>query len=172
MGVVRLAGDKTSAYSIDNPAFLRHPVSSTFHGRDVFASLAGHLAAGVPLSEVGAPLALEELTPAPYEDAVAYGNRIDVMVLHINHFGSCILNLRTEMLAMEPTGSLVAELSRDKVSLGRVPMVPAFAYVHRGSPLLYPDSYGRIGLALNQGNAAQHFGLEVGDLFTLLLERT
>jgi S-adenosylmethionine hydrolase len=170
MGVVRMAGGMASAYSIDNPAFMRQPVSSTFHGRDVFAFLAGHLAAGAALADVGAPLAAADLAPAPYEEAEAEGNRIDAIVLHVNRFGNCILNVRAELLAAPPERSLEAELVRDRRVMGRAAVAPAFACVHRGSALLYPDSYGRIGLALNQGDAARHFGLGVGAPISLLLE--
>lgn len=170
MSLVRLAGGLAAAYSIDNPDFMRQPVSSTFHGRDVFASVAGHLAAGADLSGVGAPVPPSQLVAAPYEEAAVSGSLIESVVLHINRFGNCILNIREEQMTPAMALGRAIHLYRNEQPLGQALVAPSFSYCAIGSPLIYPDSYGRVGLALNQGNAASRFGLEIGSPLTLRWE--
>jgi len=167
MSLVRLAGGLSAAYSLDNPNFLRQPVSSTFHGRDVFASVAGHLAAGADLAAVGAPIPPSQLATVPYEEAVPSDLGVESVVLHINRFGNCILNIREEQMAPALAQGRAIQLYRQKQALGQALVAPSFSFVAIGSPLIYPDSYGRVGLALNQGNAALSFGLEVNSPLTL-----
>lgn len=66
--------------------------SATFHGRDLFAPLAGHLAAGLPLDRCGeavaAPRLCEELVP------VVDGAQVRSLVVSVDHFGNCITGVR------------------------------------------------------------------------------
>ena len=82
---------KHKARHVTNEAFLREHVSTTFHGRDVFAPIAAHLSSGTSPDELG-PLvlnivSLESLGPRVTNDGV------EARIIHIDRFGNCIANL-------------------------------------------------------------------------------
>jgi S-adenosylmethionine hydrolase len=83
------------AIHLTNEDFFRHPVSRTFHGRDIFAPVAAALSNGVTVSELGDEVSdfvrLDSL--APHKDS---DGRIQARVLHIDRFGNCITNLTRE----------------------------------------------------------------------------
>ena len=84
-------------FHLTRERYFRHPVSTTFHGRDVFAPVAGALARGATPDEVGEeitdPVRLDPLLPRRGADGGWEG-----VVLHVDHFGNCITNLtRTEL---------------------------------------------------------------------------
>jgi S-adenosyl-L-methionine hydrolase (adenosine-forming) len=155
-------GGVDEAVELAEPAYRLEPVASTFHGRDIFAPAAAHLASGVDLAELGPQVPAPELVrlelPAP-----EFGTRrIRATVLDVDRFGNVQLNLTTsdlERVGIEP-GSLL------EVGVGseRYYAVAArtFAEVRSGDILLYEDSYGRISIAINRGNAADMFGAGVG----------
>jgi S-adenosylmethionine hydrolase len=80
------------AIHLTNETFFRHPVSQTFHGRDIFAPVAALLAGGISVDEFGAEIddwvRLNPLTPV-----VASDGSIEGRVIHIDRFGNCITNL-------------------------------------------------------------------------------
>jgi S-adenosylmethionine hydrolase len=83
------------AIHLTNQAFFRHPVSATFHGRDIFAPVAAALARGVAVEEFGGEVSdyvrLNSLRPL-----VASDGSIEGRVIHIDRFGNCITNLTRE----------------------------------------------------------------------------
>jgi S-adenosyl-L-methionine hydrolase (adenosine-forming) len=83
--------DGPAAFELDRAEFWRASVSDTFHGRDVFAPVAGHLAAGVAIARLGSPVAqielLSDLNPTPIKDGLR------LRVEHIDRFGNLITNL-------------------------------------------------------------------------------
>jgi S-adenosylmethionine hydrolase len=83
------------AVELSNKKFFRHPVSRTFHGRDIFAPVAAALSNGVALGEFGPVIddliRLESLAPG-----TADGGRIEATIIHIDRFGNCITNLTRE----------------------------------------------------------------------------
>lgn len=88
-----------TAWQIANEQLFRKPVSSTFHGRDVFAPVAGALSTGVPPESCGAALfdlvALEQLAPRKAR------NGFEGSIIHIDRFGNCITNLTSEHINEE-----------------------------------------------------------------------
>jgi S-adenosylmethionine hydrolase len=157
--------------AIENRSLIRHPTSTTFHGRDIFSSVAGHLARGVPFEEVGGRLDAETLVPAPYADATFAQGHTRATVIHINRYGNCILNISEEEVYGDSLKSRSYRLITNEGEPGDVQAVACFSSVPVGDALLYPDSYGRVALALNQGNASHKFHLNLGDEFELALMR-
>lgn len=92
-----LGGGEHRAYRIENSAWMLHPVSGTFHGRDVFAPTAAALAAGAVASDAGSPLTtLVELADPPRPEV---GDRhIRGAVVHVDGFGNIITNIPRELL--------------------------------------------------------------------------
>ncbi|CDM65667.1 MAG: SAM-dependent chlorinase/fluorinase [Pyrinomonas methylaliphatogenes] len=88
------------AFHLTNERFFRHPVSATFHGRDIFAPVAASLTLGVPPEEFGPPIddlvQLEPLAPQRVGE-----NEMRARIVHIDRFGNCITNLTRADLTEE-----------------------------------------------------------------------
>ncbi|HVS80534.1 MAG TPA: SAM-dependent chlorinase/fluorinase [Pyrinomonadaceae bacterium] len=83
---------KWRAIHLTNEEFFRHPVSATFHGRDIFAPVAAALASGVAVEDFGDEVS-DYVRLNPLEPVVASDGSIDGRVIHIDRFGNCITNL-------------------------------------------------------------------------------
>lgn len=164
----RTLGGMVAARSLENRALWLETVSHTFHGRDVFAPVAAHLAAGTPFEEVGPALELADVTDLVLPAATPRDGGLDTSVLLIDAFGNCRLAGETGDLAaafgeMQPGRrfELVLE-ERGTHPAGRVPVswVATFGEVPVGAPLLFEDAdYAGPALAVNQGSAAERLGL-------------
>ncbi|WP_067461513.1 SAM hydrolase/SAM-dependent halogenase family protein [Actinomadura macra] len=151
-------GGVIRAHVLENPAYRLPSVSTTFHGRDVFSPAAAHLALGVDVAELGPPAA-----PLPLDVAAPeIGDRALIAApLYVDRFGSLILNagpddLTAALGALEYGAALEVRWSG---GAERVAFAETFGSVPVGEPLLWVDSSGRLGLAVNQGSAAERFGL-------------
>jgi S-adenosyl-L-methionine hydrolase (adenosine-forming) len=156
-------GGVEEAVELAEPAYRLEPVARTFHGRDIFAPAAAHLAVGVPLADLGPALSPAGLVRLEMPEPEVGTRRIRATVLHVDRFGNVQLNLRSDHLrqiGIEPGSRVEIE-----VGFERYYAVAAntFAEVRRGEIVLYEDSYWRIALAINQGNAAEMFGAQVGE---------
>ena len=135
------------------------PVSATFHGRDLFAPVAAHLAAGAPLAAAGEPFDPSEVVQLHMPLARAEGSEIVAHALAFDRFGNIVLDVEH------------AELTTAGLRLGQQVLVngqPAryattFADVPAGGLLLYEDAYRTLALAVNRGSAAQVLGLALDD---------
>jgi S-adenosyl-L-methionine hydrolase (adenosine-forming) len=164
-------GGLVRAHRLANPDYRLASVSATFHGRDLFAPAAGHVAAGVDLAGLGpvidTPVPLEP--PAP----VIGPGTLTVSVLYRDDFGSLILSGETSDLraALGPvTCGTALELSwtgPDGPRVLRLTYEETFGSVPFGEPLLFTDSSGWLGLAINQGSAESRFGLATNHLITV-----
>jgi S-adenosylmethionine hydrolase len=149
------------AVEITSDEVMLSPVSHTFHGRDIFAPAAAHLATGMTIEALGAatdPAALERITiPQPLLSGAALGAE----VLSVDRFGNVRLNVRPADL--EASG-IAGTLSLD----GRtVPLVETFSDVPEGQVAALFDSQERLALFLYRGNAAKELGLQAGSRVTL-----
>lgn len=154
-------GGVAAAHELANAEYSLQPVSRTFHGRDLFSPAAAHLAAGVPLEELGPPVDPGELVRVEIPQPEVGHNRIRVVALVVDRFGNVALNLRRDQLEADlPAGSRVELTSRGE----RFYAVSArtFADTPRGSLILYEDSYGSLALAVSRGSAAQLLRVEEG----------
>ena len=92
------------AFAVTNERFFRQPVSSTFHGRDIFAPVAAALSLGHEPHEFGTEVndivRLESLEPIKFDDRTIQGR-----IIHIDRFGNCVTNLTNKELRSrnEPT---------------------------------------------------------------------
>jgi len=140
--------------AIDAPALTDVCRSATFHGRDLFAPIAAHLARGLSLSTVGPPVTdpvqLGELTPQ------RYGERIEGQILHVDRFG----NLVTSISAADLTGwedHLRIHLSADR-HLDR--LCRTYADVPPGELLALVGSADLLEISVNGGSAAHSLDLD------------
>jgi len=148
--------DRVVCVALTNPATHRRRVSSTFHGRDVFAPVAAHLANGMPIRELGPPLehpiALTEPQPVRMPDGWLIAE-----VVHVDRFGNLVTNLG-------PLQWEQLELAAIRVVVGkvRVPLVRTYSEVAPGGLLALIGSGGYLEIAVCQGNAADHLGVGAG----------
>ena len=146
----------TPAVELANPRFALESISRTFHGRDLFAPAAAHLANGVELEELGPPLHPDALVrldlPAP---VVRPGDReIAATMLYVDSFGNIALNLTREHL--EAVGAVPGTRIELDLSGERYFAVATRTFVDArpGDVILYEDSYRNMSLAINRGSAA------------------
>jgi hypothetical protein len=160
-------GGVAAAHELANSEYSLQPVSRTFHGRDLFAPAAAHLAAGVPLEELGPPIDRDQLVRVEIPEPEVGQNRVRVVALAVDRFGNVALNLRREQLEQTElaAGTRVELACRGE----RFYAVSArtFADAPRGSLILYEDSYGSLALAVSRGSAAKLLRVEEGSEIVL-----
>lgn len=139
-------GGVVAAYELTAPAYRLPAVSATFHGRDVFAPAAAHLTLGVTPPEFGPPVT--DLVRLPEPVVRARPGELVSEVLVVDRFGNVQLAATSADLRAAGIEGRAAVEGMD-VPLGRT-----FGDVRAGEALLYPDSGGRLALAINGGSAA------------------
>jgi S-adenosylmethionine hydrolase len=164
-----------AAVELNDPAFWRSDVpSTTFHGRDIFAPAAAHLAAGRSVNEIGTPL--DTLEPLRWAAPSADAQTVQGWVMHIDHFGNCITNIRRPALAKAAGLNAAAPLEAIpplKVYTGNTvlhELQPTYGAVPEGDPLLLFGSTDHLEVAANGGNAAELLDIRKGDSVRLLFE--
>jgi len=144
-----------SAREITNPGWMiGDKVSSTFHGRDIFSPAGAHLAAGWDYTLAGPVVSeLVRLTP---KVATVTDKGIEGQIIALDDpFGSLITDIPGDdfkKLGYALGDKVTVQLDKKPFTL---PYMKTFMDVPVGEPLLYQDSRGRIGLAVNQGNFSQ-----------------
>ena len=155
------------ARELANPAYALETVSRTFHGRDLFAPAAAHLAAGVPLEELGPPLDVELLVRLDLPAPRAGEGVVTATMVYADSFGNVALNLSRE--DVENVGIVTG--TRVELELGGEPYYAVaartFADAAGGDMILYEDSYGAMSVAVTGGNAATLLRAEAGDAITI-----
>lgn len=148
-----LAGRRLGrAVELTNPRYRRPRVSSTFHGRDLFAPAAAALARGVPMTRLGGGVA--SLVPGALPSPVRVGRRWIGEVLWVDRFGNLVTNL---------PGSLLGRGSRVKVggrSVGRVGS--HYAQVRTGGLLALAGSFGTVEISVSGGSASERLKARIG----------
>jgi S-adenosylmethionine hydrolase len=145
-----------------NAEYSLQPVSRTFHGRDLFAPAAAHLAAGVALEELGPPLDPDALVQLDLPQPEVGQNRIRAFAVVVDRFGNVALNLRREKLEhAELSPGTRVELTTRGDRFFAV-FARTFGDAPRGSLILYEDSYGSLALAVSRGSAAELLRVEEG----------
>src|SRR5580700_7453492 len=144
-----------SAREITNTGWMLQPqVSSTFHGRDIFSPAAAHLAEGWDFTLAG-PLVPQLVQLTPKESTTSEkGIEGDIIGLD-DPYGSLVSDIPGEefkKLGYQLGDKIMVQLNKRPFS---VPYVKTFMDVPVGDALLYIDSRGRIGLALNERNFSQ-----------------
>jgi S-adenosylmethionine hydrolase len=171
-GLLRPAAERlgglVEAREVANRALMRPEISASFHGRDIFAPVAAHLAAGAaafedvgPLVEPSGLVALELGTVVVGED------RLRTSVVYRDTFGNVKLAGTPADLdaAVGPLREGLALVLRAGIAPTPAPVAwrTTFGLAGAGEPLLYEDSYGRLCLAVNRGSAVARFGLDDDD---------
>ena len=164
---VDVVGGPSRAWSIEEPSLLRAQVSATFHGRDLFAPVAGRLAGGLEPEEVGPEIDPDSLVrlrrPGPSQ-SLGY---LDVPIRDIDRFGNCQLACQPsalEEVAITP-GTPVALHARGVEWGAR--RVATFADLAPGEVGLLEDAFGWIAVVLGNADAALRLGVGLHEPITI-----
>jgi hypothetical protein len=153
------AGGVLEAVEIARSPLRSEPVSASFHGRDIFAPVAAHLAAGAPFAQAGEPLDPAALVRLELPVAHVSAEGLVTHVLQADRYGNVVLDAEREDLAA--AGLRLGE----PVMVGRhrARYATTFADVAAGELLLYEDGYRAMSLAVNRGSALAALGLALDD---------
>src|SRR5919204_1016285 len=146
-------GGIVRAHELANPEYALPSVSRTFHGRDLFAPAAAHLALGVELEQLGPPIDADALVRLDLPAPEIGTNRMRATVLYVDRFGNVQLNLRREHLenaGIEPGRQIELELAGERYY---AVAARTFADARPGDVILYEDSYRSVSIAINGGDA-------------------
>jgi S-adenosylmethionine hydrolase len=164
-------GGVRAVYELVEPAYRLSTVSATFHGRDVFAPAAAHLAAGVPAERFGPAVDPATLVRLPEPETSVEPGKLTTEIRYIDTFGNLQLaatgaDLDTSGAALGTTAHANINGRSANATVGRT-----FGDAVSDGLIVYVDSGGRVALAINGGSAAREFSGEVGDPVWLLFAR-
>jgi S-adenosylmethionine hydrolase len=155
LATVERQGAPVCFYNLDRPAYWLPNVTHVFHGRDIFAPAAAHLAAGVSPEDLGAPIDDPVRLTLPQPQRTTSGWQGEVM--HIDHFGNLITNLDDGRLA----GAHIAVV---RLKGAEIPgLVKTFGERPIGTLAAMIGSSGTLVVAEVNGNAAARLNARVSD---------
>ena len=169
-GLLMLAAQKEGigyVYHVNNPQYMLPRVSRTFHGRDIFAPAAAHLAKGSPPSEFG-PEIQDYTLPEFAKPHVRKGELLGE-VLHIDDFGNVVSNISEEDLekmGIREGCSLRVKLDGKTLTLK---FCSAYGEVAAKTPLAIIGSSDFLEISINQGTASRTFKAKIGDPIVIQL---
>jgi S-adenosylmethionine hydrolase len=165
-GLLMLAAHKehlTNVYAIDNPEYMLSDVSKTFHGRDIFAPAAAHLALGKDPSDFGS--AIEDYVFPEFAKPVARDGELRGEILHIDDFGNIVSNITSEdieKIGFHKGNSVLVRLGNKTLTLR---FCSAYGEVPSGTPLALIGSSNFLEVAVNQRSALEFFKAKAGEAF-------
>jgi S-adenosylmethionine hydrolase len=156
-------GGPTRAYELANSELFLSRPSRMFRGRDVFAPVAGHLAAGLALDQVGPEVPVGSLVRLTEAQARVHGDHVHGEVAAVDHFGNLALNMaRSDLEAAGLSLGDEVELRVGGRSLS-MPFVVTYGEVSTGRLAVCEDAYRRVTVAVNLGSAALRLRAARGD---------
>jgi len=146
-------GPELEAVAITKSQFWRSPVSSTFHGRDIFAPVAARLSLGLPPREFGEAINSLTILPLPHPYQAPDGSIVG-HILHIDNFGNLITDIKSDDL---PQQAIIIEVGNQLISgLSRT-------YAEGRGLLALIGSSGYLEVSLKGGSAYASLNAEIGD---------
>ena len=162
VGAAARLGGMAAVHVLEAADYRLPVISTSFHGRDIFAPAAAHLANGVPLAAFGPAVLPADLVPSPIRAPHVEAGRLRSSVVYVDTFG----NVKLAGLRADLEAALGAVRSGDALALtvaGGATIATTWqatvGEVAPGETLVYEDSYGRICLAASQADAAAKHGL-------------
>jgi S-adenosyl-L-methionine hydrolase (adenosine-forming) len=156
-----------SVHEITNPAWMiGSKLSSTFHGRDIFSPVGAHIARGDDWTQVGPAVPVKDLVRLELKPVRLDNRGLTGQILATDGpFGNLVTNVDSEQflkLGYQRGDEVPITIGEQKMSL---PFAKTFSDVPLQQPLFYVDSRGRLGLAINQGNFSQKYGVNANTEF-------
>ena len=153
---------KMEIREIRNAPFIFHTISSTFHGRDVYAPCAGALSAGKDFSDVG-PV-VKRLKSITYPKITQNGNMLNGEIVSIDSFGNLITNItRTALKSFAGKRKIEIYFGAERFN----EIKDHYSEVPKGTPLALFGSSGFLEISMNEGNAASYFMVSTGNTIAI-----
>lgn len=154
-------GEIVEFLHLDRPDYWLPKVSDTFHGRDIFAPAAAHLAAGVPFRDLGTPVTDPVRLNMPRPEKTATGWLAHITMVDV--FGNLTTDLPAEALALSPQGAgrrdVLLRIRGHEIE----GIVTSYGHRETGSLVVLVDSESFLEIAVVNGSAARILGAQVGD---------
>ncbi|MGH9900082.1 MAG: SAM hydrolase/SAM-dependent halogenase family protein [Pyrinomonadaceae bacterium] len=173
------------AYHLNKSEYFRSEVSPTFHGRDIFAPVAGALSQGILPHEIGTEIndvstlvKNQSLFPRRIPEDIEEGKHTqgalpsqdyECQIIHVDHFGNCITNFTINDLPADfPREKVVVIIGTREINGLR----QFFSDDERetGQEFVYWGSSSHLEIGVNRGNAARHLGLQMGEKLIVRLK--
>lgn len=160
-------GGIAEARVLANRSLWRETVSSTFHGRDVFAPVAAHLANGTPFETVGPAVPAAGLVRLPEPRPVVVGGGLETSIVFVDSFGNAYLaatpdDLEAAIGQLTPGRPLRLRFGGAGGPTVELTWQRTFGEVPVGALLCYRSSAGQLAVSVNQGSVVDRLGLAVG----------
>lgn len=155
-------GEIAEFVHLDNPKYWLPKVSNTFHGRDIFAPTGAHLAAGVPLSEMGTPITDPIRLDMPQPEKIENGWRAHVTIIDI--FGNLTTDLPAD--ALGGNHDVIIQIHGYEIE----GIIESYGHRQAGDLVAVVDSEDYIEISVVNGNAAQMLNAKTGDAVEFLLK--
>ena len=155
--VITPVPDGCSGYELNRSEYWRHPVSDTFHGRDIFAPAAAHLSRGVPPDQLGD--AVDEAVTLHLPPPSSQAGVVEGRIVFVDHFGNLVSNIRSTDL---PPGDVEVEIGGVRIK------GLAQSYSKARGLLALVGSQGYVEVAETNGSAADRLAAGVGSRMRLL----
>ncbi len=155
-------GGADHAIVLTNSELWRHPVSPTFHGRDIFMPVAAHLATGGELTQAGSAVDPVDLVQLASPVSRMLDREAEGEVVSVDRFGNVQLSIPSQAateLGISFGSSLIIRCNRRELS---APYLQTFGSAAPGDLIAFTDSAGLISLAVSSGNAAERLSLPPG----------
>ena len=149
-----------TAVELSNRQYWRSPdISQTFHGRDIFAPVAAHLATGLELEALGDPVVIADLVHLQLPPHQVKPEQLTGSIQHIDHFGNIITNIPNHC----------ADQIKEKILLGdrQIPYVQTYSDVLQGDLCILKGSHGWLEISANQDSAQAQLNINVGQAIAL-----
>lgn len=148
---------------LTNPDYWRTPQPSrTFHGRDIFAPVAAHLASGVSFTDLGNPIHSTALVQLNIPECVLTETGIAGSIQYIDHFGNLVTNI--------PGSYVQGKTWYVKATGLTMTGCETYSDVKIGDAIALVESHGWVEIAINRGNAQSQLQFELGDTIELAFE--
>jgi len=159
MPVAHFFGDFV-VYEITNKKYLSSSLSNTFHGRDVFATVAAHITNGVSFEEIGCKI--NDFVDLNFGCGERKQNIITGKVIHIDRFGNIITNVSGDMVFKDTAfnGKIKVEINKNSFMIS---FVRSYGFVKKGEMLATIGSSNFFEIGINQGNASKKLSLKEND---------
>lgn len=145
------------AVALTRREYWRQEISHTFHGRDIFAPVAAHLAAGVPLIKLGESTRLKPR--ASSQACRIAGDALRGQIVHIDRFGNLISNITKTAFADFVARQAFAIHFEEKLFTA---ITPSYGYARAGEALALFNSFDRLEIAVAQDSAQAFFSATPG----------
>jgi S-adenosylmethionine hydrolase len=146
---------KCRVFQVTNESLFLPEVSQTFHGRDIIAPVAAHLANGHPIESVGEPCS--DFIGGVIARSVITGNCIRGEIVYVDHFGNGVTNIGQNLLKDHPDFQIrIGNKIIDR-------LVTSYSDLPAGNLMAIIGSFGSLEIALREGSAQKELDFQIGD---------